>query len=75
MSRSLRWWVVGVGLAGVGVILLLACRDLPTFGSIAAIEARLRVPVLTSNQTILWRALRTANNTARIASLGKLFNA
>ena len=29
----MRWWVLGIGLAGVGVALLLAFLDLPAFGS------------------------------------------
>jgi len=33
VSRALRWWVLGAGLAGVGVVLLLAVLDLPSFGS------------------------------------------
>jgi maleate cis-trans isomerase len=54
--------------------IVLLATDLPTFGSIAALERRMGVPVLTSNQTILWRALRAAKNSARIPSLGKLFD-
>jgi maleate isomerase len=53
---------------------ILLATDLPTFGSIATLERRLGLPVLTSNQTILWRALRTAGNTARVASLGRIFD-
>ena len=33
MSRRLRWWVLGVGLAGVGAAFLLAFLRLPAFGS------------------------------------------
>ena len=33
MSRRVRWWVLGAGLAGTGVVLLLAVLDLPAFGS------------------------------------------
>jgi len=33
VSRRVRWWVLGVGLAGVGVALLLAFLHLPAFGS------------------------------------------
>ena len=33
MSRSLRWVVLGVGVAGIGVVLLLAFLGMPDFGS------------------------------------------
>jgi multicomponent Na+:H+ antiporter subunit B len=33
VSRALRFWVLGVGLAGVGILLLLAFLDMPAFGS------------------------------------------
>jgi multicomponent Na+:H+ antiporter subunit B len=33
VSRTVRWWVLGVGLAGVGALFLLAFLDLPSFGS------------------------------------------
>jgi multicomponent Na+:H+ antiporter subunit B len=33
VSRRLRWWVLGVGLAGTGVALLLAVLGLPPFGT------------------------------------------
>ena len=53
---------------------VLLATDLPTFDSIAAIEQSLGVPVLTSNQTILWRALRCTPNITNIGNLGKLFD-
>jgi multicomponent Na+:H+ antiporter subunit B len=33
VSRALRWWVLGVGVAGLAVVLVLAFRDMPDFGS------------------------------------------
>ena len=33
MSRSLRWVVLGVGVAGIGVVLVLAFLGVPDFGS------------------------------------------
>ena len=33
MSRTLRYWVLGVGLAGVGALLVLAFLRMPAFGS------------------------------------------
>jgi len=59
--------------AGAEAVVLLA-TDLPSFGSIAALEAHVGAPVLTSNQTILWRALRLIANDASIPGLGRLFH-
>jgi maleate isomerase len=53
--------------------IVLLATDLPTFKSIAAIEQRFGLPVLTSNQTILWRALRYAKCNDSIPSLGRIF--
>ena len=33
MTRRLRWWVLGLGLAGTAVAVLLAVLDLPSFGT------------------------------------------
>lgn len=38
--------------------LVLLATDLPTFAAIPSIEQRTGLPVLTSNQTLLWAALR-----------------
>ncbi len=56
---------------GAQAIVLLA-TDLPTFGSIEALESRCGIPVLGSNQTLLWSALRVAGVSARPAGLGRL---
>ena len=53
---------------------VLLATDLPSFASIAALEAALGVPVITSNTALLWRALRLAGNAARIPSLGRLLD-
>ena len=58
---------------GADAIVLLA-TDLPTFKSIAATERTFNLPVLTSNQTILWRALRSTPCKARISNLGRVFD-
>jgi maleate cis-trans isomerase len=55
-------------------VLVLLATDLPTFGSIAALEAQHGVPVLTSNQTILWRALRELGSARPRGNLGRLFD-
>lgn len=53
--------------------LVLLATDLPTFGSIAALERQLGMPVLTSNQTILWRALSEVGAADKVKSLGRLY--
>ncbi len=56
---------------GCEAVVLLA-TDLPTFGCIEALEQELGLPVLTSNQTLLWSALTTlGQRPAR--PLGRLF--
>jgi len=67
-------FVGGLKTDGAEAIVLLA-TDLPTFGAIAQLERQRGVAVLTSNQTILWRALRAARNSAQINDLGRLFHA
>jgi maleate isomerase len=57
--------------AGAEAVVLLA-TDLPTFEAIAELEAETGLPVLTSNQTILWHALRRCGNRTPVAGLGKL---
>jgi maleate isomerase len=52
--------------------LVLLATDLPTFAVLDAIEQELGLPVLSSNQVLLWRALRVAGNQARIPALGRL---
>lgn len=52
--------------------LVLLATDLPTFLSIAPLEAQYGIPVLTSNQTLLWRALSGLGGS--ISNLGRLFN-
>jgi maleate isomerase len=60
-----------LAVAGRDALVLLA-TDLPTFASIDSLEARYAVPVLTSNQALLWAALtRLGIQPAR--SLGRLF--
>ena len=55
--------------------LVLLATDLPTFNNIARIEDKIGRPVLTSNQTLLWRSLRASKNNAARPGLGKLFDA
>jgi maleate isomerase len=63
-----------LGRRDAEAIVLLA-TDLPSFSVIATLEKTLGLPVLTSNQTILWRALLAISVTTSIPSLGRLFHA
>jgi maleate cis-trans isomerase len=54
--------------------LILLATDLPTFGVISEVEHERGIPVLTSNQTLLWRALRALGHHGSIADLGRLFH-
>lgn len=53
--------------------LVLLATDIPTFGMIAEIEQKIGRPVVTSNQALLWGAMRALGIKDRIAPLGKLF--
>ena len=53
--------------------LVLLATDLPTFTVINSLENQLGIPVLTSNQTILWRALSELGGAAGMRTLGRLF--
>jgi maleate cis-trans isomerase len=70
-AERLQRFVRALRPAGCDALVLLA-TDLPTFGAIAALEAEHGVPVLTSNQTLLWAALSALHATERIR-LGRLF--
>jgi maleate cis-trans isomerase len=67
----LRTFVRDLPRADAQAIVLLA-TDLPSFPVLDALEQELGLPVLTSNQVLLWRALRLAGNHARIKGLGQL---
>jgi maleate isomerase len=72
--RQIRDFVAGLDRKGAEAIVLLA-TDLPCFTVIAELEKEFGLPVLTSNQTILWSAMRaTGKSPASIPALGKLFN-
>jgi len=52
--------------------LVLLATDLPSFACLEALEEDLGLPVLSSNQVLLWRALRAVGNGARLPGLGRL---
>lgn len=70
--EMLRQFVAGLPKTGAEAIVLLA-TDLPTFASLDALEADCGCPVLSSNQVILWAALRACGVSDRIPGLGQLF--
>lgn len=70
-AATLERFVGALPAAGADAVVLLA-TDLPTFGSIARLERTCGRALLSSNQTILWAALRAAGVKDRIAGLGKL---
>lgn len=56
-AERLGRFVASLDLTGCDALVLLA-TDLPTFDCLPALEAAIGIPVLSSNQTLLWRALR-----------------
>lgn len=69
----LKRFVASLDRSGAEAIVLLA-TDLPSFASIDALEREFGMPVLTSNQVLLWRALRAMGQAVAIPSLGRLFH-
>jgi multicomponent Na+:H+ antiporter subunit B len=51
VSRAVRWWVLGVGLAGVGVLFALAFLRLPPMGSTVHPYRDLAVPASVAHGT------------------------
>lgn len=70
-TERLTAFVRGMAREGADAVVLLA-TDLPSFAALPALEAACGVPVLTSNQVLLWRALRLAGNATRLPGLGRL---
>jgi maleate isomerase len=70
-GATLERFVDGLPKVGADAVVLLA-TDLPTFASIARLEKACGLPVLSSNQTILWASLRAAGVNDPIPQLGKL---
>jgi maleate isomerase len=52
--------------------IVLLATDLPTFGCLAELEAKTGLPILSSNQTLLWSALRVLKQRP-VRPLGRLF--
>ena len=70
-GARVRELVRGLDRRGAEAVVLLA-TDLPTFDVIDALEAETGLVVLTSNQTLLWRALRQCGAQDPVPGLGRL---
>ena len=70
-QTQLEAFVRTLDISGCDAIVLLA-TDLPTFACLDALEAALGLPILSSNQTLLWRALSWLG-CSPAAPLGRLF--
>lgn len=69
----LEGFIRTLDLRGCDALVLLA-TDLPTFICLDDLESSLGLPILSSNQTLLWRALTSLGQTSRLP-LGRLFKA
>ena len=70
--ERVRALAAGLDRTGAEAVVLLA-TDLPTFDVISSLEAELAIPVLTSNQTLLWDSLKQGGVSADVVGLGRLF--
>ena len=70
-AERLSAFIAALDTQRCDAIVLLA-TDLPTFGCLAELEAKFRLPILTSNQTLLWSALRVLKQRPA-KPLGRLF--
>ena len=52
---------------------LISCANISVFGVIEELEARLDRPIVTSNQAVVWDALRLIGRRERPPGLGRLF--
>jgi maleate isomerase len=57
---------------GIGAV-LLSCANVRAFEAAAALERELSLPVVTSNQAVLWWCLALAGWRGRLAGAGRLF--
>jgi len=73
-KARLHAFVKTLDLRGCDALVLLA-TDLPTFGSLDELERELGLPILTSNQTLLWASLKAIHAAAPGRPLGRVFNA
>jgi len=53
--------------------ILLSCANVRAFEAVSVLEDRLGVPVITSNQAVLWDALQLVGWTGARPGAGRLF--
>jgi maleate isomerase len=70
---ALHRWIVEHAPADADAI-VIGGNGLRAVGTIAALEADLRRPVLTANQVLLWSALRAAGAGVRVDHYGRIFD-
>jgi maleate isomerase len=71
--EALHGWIVDHASADADAI-VVGGNGLRAVGTIAALEADLRRPVLTANQVLLWSALRAAGASLRVDHYGRIFD-
>ena len=71
--QALHRWIVDHAPADADAI-VVGGNGLRAVGTIAALEADLRRPVLTANQVLLWGALRAAGAGVRVDHYGRIFD-
>ena len=71
--QALHRWIVDRAPADADAI-VVGGNGLRAVGTITALEADLRRPVLTANQVLLWGALRAAGAGVRIDHYGRIFD-
>jgi len=71
--QAIAEYVRGQVDATVGSV-LLSCANVRAFEAAAALEAEIDMPVVTSNQAVLWALLHEAGWQGRIEGAGRLFD-
>ena len=54
--------------------LFVSCTALPVLNIIDRLEKKLNVPVLSSNQALIWDSLESIGKNKAVLGFGKLFN-
>jgi maleate isomerase len=70
-QRRLSTFLQTLDTRGCDAIVLLA-TDLPTFGCLAELETRIGLPILSSNQALLWSVLKVLKQRP-VRQVGRLF--
>jgi len=53
--------------------LFVSCTALPALSIIDTLEKKLKITVLSSNQTLIWDTLNSINNKEKTEGFGKIF--